>query len=188
MTTSTTVSSVGLAAVLACLFAAVCAYTDYGDYLIPDTDGYYPLDKRSYNSYCHRCMSSDDWVSCFKCWDRPGRSVPYYGGKKKRGYHTRPGHIVPYYAGKRADETTGDLDVDEDYLDEVKRGSLSKCACCTRTKFKPCCEKCFRFVGESEKRGYETSFADYGPEEEGCSCCRRDYFSLSCCFTCLSKK
>ena len=185
MTTFTTVSSVLLAAALACIFAGVCAYEeDYGDYLIPDTNGYYPLDKRSYNSYCRRCMSSDyDWVSCYKCWDRPGRSAPYYGGKKKRGYWTKPGHIVPYY-GKRSDEA-----IDSMFSQEEKRGSLFQCSCCMRVEDPRCCAECNRFFDKrDEKRGYVTSFADYGEEEEGCGCCQRGDFILSCCMRCLQSK
>ena len=187
MTSFSNVSSVFLAAVLACVFAGVCAYEDYGDYLIPDTNGYYPLDKRSYNSYCRRCMSSDyDWVSCYKCWDRPGRSAPYYGGKKKRGFSTRPGHIVPYY-GKRADESY-DIFPEQD-LQEEKRSSLFKCSCCMRTEDPRCCSECSRFFDKrDDKRGYVISFADYGDEEEGCGCCQRGYFTLSCCLRCLQSK
>ena len=185
MTTFTNISSVLLAAVLACIFAGVCAYEeDYGDYLIPDTNGYYPLDKRSYNSYCRRCMSSDyDWISCYKCWDRPGRSAPYYGGKKKRGYWTKPGHIVPYY-GKRADESMSSM-----FPAEEKRASLFQCSCCMRVGDARCCSACNSFFDKrDEKRGYVTSFADYGEEEEGCGCCQRGDFFLSCCIRCLQSK
>lgn len=172
MTTFASVSSACFAAALACLFAAVYAHEDYGDYLIPETNGYYPLDKRSYNTYCRRCMSSDnDWVSCYKCWDRPGRSAPYYGGKKKRGYSNR--FIVPYYLRKRAEETMDDLD---QYLDLDKRGTLFKCTCCVKTRDERCCSQCPSYL------------AEHSDEEETCRCCQPGTFRLSCCLNCVKRK
>ncbi len=154
------VTSVLAAAILACIFVSVCAYEDYNDYLLPDEYGYYPLDKRGFDSFCAKCMSSDDWYSCYKCWDRPGRSAPYYG-KKKRGYWSRPGSPVPYYV-KRSEEIGDDNYFPGEYEERMeKRASIFKCKCCLMTEDYDCCLKCKDMFAQREsKRGYDTSFFD----------------------------
>ena len=62
-------------------------------------------------------------------------------------------------------------------------------SCCMRVEDPRCCAECNRFFDKrDEKRGYVTSFADYGEEEEGCGCCQRGDFILSCCMRCLQSK
>ena len=77
------------------------------------------LKKRSYNSFCQRCMASDfDWWSCFKC--SSGRNNSNEKRADPRVF------IFP-------EEQTGRYE---------KRASLFKCSCCMRTGDKRCCAAC----------------------------------------------
>ena len=142
--------------------------------------------KRSSDSYCAKCLSSTDWLSCFKCWDRPSRSTPYYG-KKKRKYWAHSDRIGPYLSkhyGKMDDDM---IFPDERRLPLQKRFADSNCFCCFRTGFDVCCDSCNAFVTQENKRGYETSFLEN--ENDACSCCdSSSQANLLCCLQCERKK
>ena len=95
------------------LWAASCSTV----YLLPYDDNSHLLKKRSYDAYCHRCMSSEyDWLSCFMC--------------SSSSEHT-----------KRA-ETNAFIFPEEERVHNRKRGSLFKCSCCMRTADVRCCAAC----------------------------------------------
>ena len=52
------------------LFNNIIVYGEgYYLHLMPDSDGFYPIDKRAYKSYCQRCMMSEnDWFRCIQCF------------------------------------------------------------------------------------------------------------------------
>ncbi len=173
-----------IATILAMVVVTISADFEYVDNEMENMHGYHSEMKRSYASYCARCLASDDWMSCYKCWDRPGRSVPYYG-KKKRNYWSKPGSIIPYYPKRDAATDNDNLFPNNEQDIAEKMDSDFSCKCCLKTGLDVCCDGCEAQYIEENKRRYETSF--YTASEEACSCCwgtSSGFSSLLCCLRC----
>lgn len=143
--------------------------------------------KRSSDSYCARCLTSDDWLSCFKCLDRPGHTTPYYGKKKR--YWAHSDMIKPYLSRNNGENNDDTIFPGERKLPLQKRISDTNCHCCFRMGFDICCKSCNAFAGQEIKRGYgyETSFVER--ENDACSCCdSTSQANLLCCLLCDRKK
>ena len=143
----------------------------------------------------------DDWRSCITCYNRPGASVPFYGGFAKRSAAASaiaPGDwidLAPYQGEGIADNYAGEATV-------YKRGFQdTACRCCMSSYGSPqCCARCsmtqyysaFRKrASPTEKRGYETSFAPLSLTGAGlCDlCCSPDTFDYYCCaYSCSDRK
>ena len=185
--------------VLLCLLGLTYAYSedyeDYRDYLLPETGGYYPLDKRSYDPHCSRCSSSGtDWLSCYKCWSRPGRSVPYYSKMKRGGLPSNDDLAA-------TEKLLKDLLLVEEKLESKRKDAMvSKCACCLKYEDSGCCSDCISFIDSSsrktpEKRSlggfgsfgsYYSPIAEFGTSE-ACACCDRDPRNF-CCMRCAKRR
>ncbi len=192
-------SSLSFGTVFLCLLGLTHSYTgdyeDYRDYLLPETGGYYPLDKRSYDPHCSRCSSSgQDWLSCYKCWSRPGRSVPYYSKIKRSGIPSDDDLVA-------TEEILRDLLLVEEELEsERKNVAVSKCACCLKYGDPVCCTDCASFIDSTSKKtpekrsfdgfgnfgSYASPIAEYG-SSWACSCCNRDPRNF-CCVACAKRR